>query len=575
MTCCGCLLRDRSNLSDPEDHEDREEKQNLLSAPSQIQPQGVDTVLLECLDNLGEDELERFHFYLNNELPEGYKSIPKSHLEGRSRTNTVDKMLERYGRKHAWRVTVHILRKMNLNEQAESLQTRIDTGVAREETDGQELHRRGRGPLQTIPAPVGPPPVVTTEKQTPPFSAGLTPMVTIDRQLNPEPILNGADEALRAVQRKLRANLKTRMYNTTTAGRQRLLPVVMYCKRARLYHCNITAESCETVISALQSPNSHLRDLDLGYNELGDSGLTRLCIQLQKPHCKLQSLRLECCNLTQISCELLASVISSDAVNLRGLDLSCNDLGDEGVKRLFARVQGLHCKMEMLGLRECNLTAVCCSDLVTALCSELTELELRDNDLLDSGVEALCAGLRERSCKLQKLGLSGCGVTERGCASLASALKSNPSHLRELDLSYNHPGESGVRTLSAGLEDPNYKLEKLIVDHVGEYRNKLGMRKYDCQLTLDPNTMSSELCLSEGGRKVTRWAMEQSYPQHDDRLYSRRLGVYLDWLAGTLSFYSVSSSSEETHLHTFHATFTGPLYPGVWLKEPGDSFQFA
>ncbi|KAG9335970.1 hypothetical protein JZ751_003368 [Albula glossodonta] len=125
MKCCGCLLRDRSNLSDPEDHEDREEKQD------------VHTVLLECLDNLWEDELERFHFYLNNELPEEYKSIPKSHLEGQSRTNTVDKMLKRYGRKQAWRVTVHILRKMDLNEQAESLQTRIDRGVAREETDGQ------------------------------------------------------------------------------------------------------------------------------------------------------------------------------------------------------------------------------------------------------------------------------------------------------------------------------------------------------------------------------------------------------------------------------------------------------
>uniref|UniRef100_A0A8C7L604 Uncharacterized protein n=1 Tax=Oncorhynchus kisutch TaxID=8019 RepID=A0A8C7L604_ONCKI len=41
--------------------------------------------------------------------------------------------------------------------------------------------------------------------------------------------------------------------------------------------------------------------------------------------------------------------------------------------------------------------------------------------------------------------LSRCQVTEEGCASLVSALRSNPSHLRELDLSYNHPGDSGVR----------------------------------------------------------------------------------------------------------------------------------
>ena len=57
--------------------------------------------------------------------------------------------------------------------------------------------------------------------------------------------------------------------------------------------------------------------------------------------------------------------------------------------------------------------------------------------------------------------LSGCLLTEEGCASLASALSSNPSHLRELDLSYNHPGDSGVKLLSAGLEDPDWRLDTL------------------------------------------------------------------------------------------------------------------
>ncbi|XP_041960444.1 stonustoxin subunit beta-like [Alosa sapidissima] len=45
---------------------------------------------------------------------------------------------------------------------------------------------------------------------------------------------------------------------------------------------------------------------------------------------------------------------------------------------------------------------------------------------------------------------------------------------------------------------------------------------------------------------------------------SRTVGVYLDWPAGTLSFYSVSTNTL-THLHTFHSTFTEPLYPGFWL----------
>ncbi len=55
--------------------------------------------------------------------------------------------------------------------------------------------------------------------------------------------------------------------------------------------------------------------------------------------------------------------------------------------------------------------------------------------------------------------LSGCLITEEGCTSLASALRSNPSHLRELDLSYNHPGDSGVKLLSAGLEVSHWRLD--------------------------------------------------------------------------------------------------------------------
>uniref|UniRef100_A0A4W5LBV6 SPRY-associated domain-containing protein n=1 Tax=Hucho hucho TaxID=62062 RepID=A0A4W5LBV6_9TELE len=70
-------------------------------------------------------------------------------------------------------------------------------------------------------------------------------------------------------------------------------------------------------------------------------------------------------------------------------------------------------------------------------------------------------GLGNPHCKLETLRLSGCLVTEEGCASLVPALRSNPSHLRELDLSYNHPGDSGVRLLSAGLEDPHCRLENL------------------------------------------------------------------------------------------------------------------
>ncbi|XP_051741033.1 NACHT, LRR and PYD domains-containing protein 14-like isoform X5 [Ctenopharyngodon idella] len=84
------------------------------------------------------------------------------------------------------------------------------------------------------------------------------------------------------------------------------------------------------------------------------------------------------------------------------------------------------------------------------------------NDLSVSGVKLLCDGLKSPNCQLKILRLIGCEVTDEGCIYLASALCSNPSHLRQLDLRANNLGESGVKMLSDLLKDPNYALNKLL-----------------------------------------------------------------------------------------------------------------
>ncbi|XP_048046204.1 ribonuclease inhibitor-like [Megalobrama amblycephala] len=84
------------------------------------------------------------------------------------------------------------------------------------------------------------------------------------------------------------------------------------------------------------------------------------------------------------------------------------------------------------------------------------------NDLQDSGVKLLSDGLKSPNCQLEKLRLCGCKVTDIGCGYLASALRSNPSHLRELDLRGNNLGESGVKMLSDLLNDPNCTLNKFM-----------------------------------------------------------------------------------------------------------------
>ncbi|XP_048858152.1 NLR family CARD domain-containing protein 3-like [Brienomyrus brachyistius] len=187
------------------------------------------------------------------------------------------------------------------------------------------------------------------------------------------------------------------------------------------------------------------------------------------------------CGLIDKHCEVLTSALRSNSSPLRELDLSDNDLQDSGVKLLCAGLGDSRCKLEILRLSGCRVTEEGCSSLASALrsnSSHLRELDLSYNQPGDSGVKLLSAVLEDPSCKLEKLQLSGCRVTEEGCSSLASALRSNPSHLRELDLSYNHPGDSGVKLLSAVLEDPSCKLEKLNVDHGGECRTRPGVQRW-------------------------------------------------------------------------------------------------
>ncbi|XP_068179047.1 protein NLRC3-like [Antennarius striatus] len=195
-------------------------------------------------------------------------------------------------------------------------------------------------------------------------------------------------------------------------------------------------------------------------NELRD------CSLMEEIQQYLHSGRIQACKLSPAQWSALVFILLSSEKDLDVFDLRKYSDSEEALLTMLPVVK----VSAIAQLSGCNLSKKSCGALARVLSSQscrLKELDLSDNNLKDSGLELLCSGLKSPHCTLEVLRLSGCHIKSKGCTVLANALRSNPSHLRELDLSYNHLGDSGVKLLSDGQKNPNWRLEKLKIEHDG------------------------------------------------------------------------------------------------------------
>ncbi|XP_026105893.1 NLR family CARD domain-containing protein 3-like isoform X5 [Carassius auratus] len=219
-------------------------------------------------------------------------------------------------------------------------------------------------------------------------------------------------------------------------------------------HVSLSELHQRAVKEALQSKNGHL---DLFLRFLLGLSVESHQILLQR----IMKLKRSSSDSNEETVEYIKKKIRTIESPEKSINLfhCLNELGDRSL------VEEIQQYLKSGGIKEANLSSSQWSAVVFVLLTSEEELnefcldkfvKVKNNPENMKVLQKLLPVIKEsRSVQLRD-----CGVTDEGCAALTSALRSNPSHLRELNLSENNLIDS-VKLLSDVLQDHRCKLEKL------------------------------------------------------------------------------------------------------------------
>ena len=263
-------------------------------------------------------------------------------------------------------------------------------------------------------------------------------------------------------------------------------------------HDNGIGETGTIALSRMLRDNCFVLNFDISENKIGRLG-TRAVGDMLLENASLQEVNLSGCGILGKDIKQFLKALSCNP-NLKSLDFSYNDLGDEGAIHL-GRALSKNQKIAFLDLSWNNIRVSGIEELAKGLATnkKLRQLELSWNCFLDEGANRLGSALLQNHC-LKVLEVQSCGIHTAGVFKIADALKKNQS-LEVLSIGKNPFQSSGAGSLLRGIRcNQTGALRELLLDDV--VFDKECERELDALLQERPNFNCSWDVSIRGGHAI-------------------------------------------------------------------------